>query len=98
MDIDLYRTFLAIADSRSFTAAARQVGRTQSAMSQQVRRLEDSLGHPLFERGPGMVNLTEYGKTLISYARTITETHQAAVSVFRREEFRGVAVMGVADA
>ena len=98
MDIELYRTFLAIADSRSFTIAARHVGRTQSAVSQQVRRLEEALGHPLFDRGPGTVNLTEYGKTLISYARAITDNHARAVASFRREAFRGVVVIGVADA
>lgn len=98
MDIDLYRTFLAVTDTGSFTEAARQVGRTQSAVSQQVKRLEAALGHPLFERLAGSVELTEYGKSLIGYARIIVDTHSEAVSAFRRTDFEGIVVVGVADA
>jgi DNA-binding transcriptional LysR family regulator len=98
MDIDLYKTFLAITETGRFTEAARQVGRTQSAVSQQVKRLESALGHPLFVRLAGSVELTEYGKTLISYARAIVDTHSEAVSVFRRTDFEGIVVIGVADA
>ncbi|MFN0114085.1 MAG: LysR family transcriptional regulator [Paracoccaceae bacterium] len=98
MDIDLYRTFLAIADSGSFTGAARQVGRTQSAVSQQVRRLEEALGKPLFERSASPVSLTEYGKSLIGPARRTVETHGEAMASFRRTGFGGTVVVGVADA
>jgi DNA-binding transcriptional LysR family regulator len=98
MDIELYRTFLAISDTRSFTAAAREVGRTQSAVSQQVKRLETSLGHLLFERGPATVNLTEYGKSLLRPARTIVATHAEALAAFKRTSFGGIVVVGVADA
>lgn len=98
MDIDLYRTFLAISETGSFTMAARAVGRTQSAVSQQIRRLEESLGQPLFERTSGSVNLTEYGKSLLRPARTIVETHAEAIATFRRTEFQGIVVIGVADA
>jgi DNA-binding transcriptional LysR family regulator len=98
MDIDLYRTFLAIADTGSFTLAAGQVGRTQSAVSQQVRRLEEALGRPLFERGHAATTLTEYGKSLLRPARTIVATHDAALGSFRRREFEGIVVVGVADA
>ena len=64
MDIDLLRTFVAICDTGSFTAAARHVGRTQSAVSLQVRRLEQSLGRPLFQRGAHGTELTEHGALL----------------------------------
>ena len=50
MDTDLIRTFEAIRETGSFTAAARQVGRTQSAVSLQMKRLEDQIGRPLFIR------------------------------------------------
>jgi molybdate transport repressor ModE-like protein len=98
MDIELYRTFLAISDSGSFTAAARQVGRTQSAVSQQVRRLEETLGHPLFERQGGAIDLTEYGKSLTLLARDIVDTHSEVLSTFKRTSYEGIVVVGVADA
>jgi DNA-binding transcriptional LysR family regulator len=98
MDIELYKTFLAISDAGSFTAAAHHVGRTQSAVSQQVKRLEEALGHPLFERHAGTVELTEYGKTLTALARDIVDTHSEVLSTFKRTRFEGLVVIGVADA
>ncbi|NIQ98426.1 MAG: LysR family transcriptional regulator, partial [Desulfuromonadales bacterium] len=50
LSIDLLKTFLAIIDSGSFTNAAEMVYRTQSAISMQVKRLEENVGQPLFER------------------------------------------------
>jgi DNA-binding transcriptional LysR family regulator len=98
MDIELYRTFLAICDSKSFTLAAQQVNRTQSAVSQQVKRLEEMLGHPLFERSASHVDVTQFGKALISHARTIVATQADVVQTFRRQNFAGTFVVGVADA
>jgi DNA-binding transcriptional LysR family regulator len=98
MDIELYRTFLAITDLRSFTAAAQHVGRTQSAVSQQMKRLEETLGHPLFERRSGAVDLTEYGKSLIGYARNIVDTQGEVIRSFKRAHFGGLVVIGIADA
>jgi DNA-binding transcriptional LysR family regulator len=98
MDIELYRTFLAIYDTGSFTAAAKQSGHTQSAVSQQVKRLEDSLGHPLFERGAGAIDLTEYGKSLLGFARNIVETHAEVLSTFKGTRFDGTVTVGIADA
>jgi DNA-binding transcriptional LysR family regulator len=97
MDIELYKTFLAIYDTGSFTAAARQVSRTQSAVSQQVKRLEDTLGQPLFERASGSVELTEYGKSLLGFARRIADTHSEALASFKRGTFQGHIVVGIPD-
>lgn len=97
MDIELYKTFLAINDTGAFTAAARQVGRTQSAVSQQVRRLEETLGQPLFDRDSNGVELTEYGKSLLGYARSIVETHAEALAAFSRGAFQGLIVVGIPD-
>ena len=52
LDSDLMRSFLALADTGSVTAAADRLGRTQSAVSMQLRRLEETLGQPLFARLP----------------------------------------------
>lgn len=98
MDIELYRTFLAICDSKSFTLAAQQVNRTQSAVSQQVKRLEDMLGQPLFERSANHVDVTQFGKALISHARSIVETQTDILQTFKRVNFAGTFVVGVADA
>lgn len=78
LDIDLLRTFLAIADSGNFSRAAERVNRTPSAVSLQVRRLEDAAGRQLFRRSTREVALTEDGEILIGYARRILELHDAA--------------------
>ena len=62
LDSDLIRSFLAVADSGSVTAAAGRLLRTQSAVSLQVKRLEESLGQPLFDRRARGVVLTPRGE------------------------------------
>ena len=72
LDPDLLRSFVLIAEGRSFTDAAALVGRTQSAVSMQVKRLEDALGQPLLSRGKGgAVELTPHGRYLLDHARQI---------------------------
>ena len=65
LDSDLMHSFLAVADSGSVTAAAGRLHRTQSAVSLQVKRLEESLGQPLFERQARGVVLTPRGEQLV---------------------------------
>jgi DNA-binding transcriptional LysR family regulator len=69
LDIDLLRSFVLIADGGSFTRAAERVGRTQSAISLQVQRLESIVGHRLFIRGKDGVRLTPQGQYLLDRAR-----------------------------
>ena len=71
LDGDLLRTFLAVADSGNFTHAAVRVGRTQSAVSMQIKRLEESVDAVLFERGARGVTLTDKGSQLLGNARRI---------------------------
>lgn len=71
LDSDLLRTFVAVAEAGNFTKAADQVRRTQSAVSMQIKRLEDMVGDMLFERGPRGVSLTRKGQELITNARRI---------------------------
>jgi DNA-binding transcriptional LysR family regulator len=97
MDIDLIRTFVAICDTHSFTAAARHVGRTQSAVSLQIRRLEESLGRPLFERGAARVALTEHGRLLLPHARAILQKVNDAQHIFDRGTVEGVVVLGLPE-
>ena len=71
LDSDLLRTFVAVADTANFTRAAHAVGRTQSAVSMQMKRLEEMVGSALFERGPRGVTLTRRGNELLSNARRV---------------------------
>ncbi|MER9275848.1 LysR substrate-binding domain-containing protein [Mesorhizobium sp. M0522] len=68
---DLLRTFVAVADTGNFTKAAERAGRTQSAVSMQMKRLEGMIGDSLFERGSRGVALTQRGGELIANARRI---------------------------
>lgn len=72
-DLDLLRTFVAVVDAGGFTRAAERVHRSQSTVSQQIRRLEQDLGHRLLDRdrtGAAAV-LTDEGELLIGYARRL---------------------------
>jgi DNA-binding transcriptional LysR family regulator len=71
LDSDLLRTFVAVAETGNFTRAAAQVNRTQSAVSMQIKRLEDMVGDMLFARGSRGVGLTARGTELLSNARRI---------------------------
>jgi DNA-binding transcriptional LysR family regulator len=71
MEIDELKVFLAVADSRSFTKAAAMTYRTQSAVSQAIRRLEEDLGERLFDRSVKDGQLTEAGVLLAEHARQI---------------------------
>ena len=76
IDTDVLRTFVAIADQGGFTRAGEQVNRTQSAVSMQMKRLEeDVLQRQLFQRDGRQVRLTAEGQVLLGYARRILKLH-----------------------
>src|SRR5215472_8111381 len=97
IDIDQLRTFIAIAETGSFTKAAEFVHKTQSAVSMQMKRLEERLDRPIFTRDGRASKLTEDGERLLDYARRIVKLNVEAlatvtncdgkrpVEVFRRE-------------
>lgn len=97
MDIDLLKSFIAICETGSFTQAARQVGRTQSAVSLQVRRLEDLLGRPLLLRSSASVELTEHGELFLGYAKDIMASYEGALAAFNRGSVAGVVVLGLSE-
>lgn len=70
-DLEVLKSFVAIADCGTFTAAAAQLHRTPAALSMQIKSLETRLGHTLFVRGPRAVRLTAHGETLLSHARRL---------------------------
>src|SRR5260370_23563203 len=72
-------TFARAAELSSFTAAARELGMTQAAVSQRIQMLEQSLGVPLFARQAGHVLLTDAGRRLYEFAMRILELHREAL-------------------
>ena len=84
IDAELLRSFVAIADYGGFTRAADAVNRTQSAISMQMKRLEeDVLQRALFEREGRQVRLTAEGQVLLGYARRILKLHGEVLTTFR---------------
>jgi DNA-binding transcriptional LysR family regulator len=85
MDVEIghLRCFLAVAEQRHFTRAARELGLAQPSVSAQVRRLETELGNELFHRMKGNVTLTPAGEALLPYARRILADVDAASSELR---------------
>jgi DNA-binding transcriptional LysR family regulator len=79
-DIDALRTMVAGVDAGSFARAATQLGRSQSAVSMQLKRLEEQAGHALFERKGRGLALTGAGDSLLVYARQIVELHDEAAA------------------
>ncbi|MFF5932833.1 LysR substrate-binding domain-containing protein [Streptomyces sp. NPDC012508] len=91
------RTFLAVAQTLSFTQAARRLGVRQSTVSQHVRRLEDATGRPLFTRDTHSVELTEDGEAMLGFARTILRAHERAAAYFTGTRLRGRLRFGASE-
>lgn len=91
---ELLRTFVKAIDLGSFTRAGDAVGRTQSAISLQVRRLEEMLDAQLFVRGTHRVKLTDEGTILAGYARRILALNDEAVSSLHRPKVAGSVRLG----
>lgn len=96
MDLFLLRVFLMVASERSFSRAAAKLFRTQSAVSQAIRRLESSLGEPLFDRRSKEASLTEAGCVLKDYAERVLRLADEAERAVKdlRELKRGRVVLG----
>lgn len=97
IDPDLLRSFVLIAEGGSFTRAANAVGRTQSAVSMQIRRLEETLGQPLLLRGPRGVETTPHGAWLLDRARRLLAMHDEIVTTFRTPAVSGTVRLGTPD-
>jgi DNA-binding transcriptional LysR family regulator len=97
LDVDQLRTFVAISDAGSFTRAAEMVHKTQSAVSMQMKRLEERLGKELFARDGRQSRLTEEGERLLDYARRIVRLNLEAIAAFNEAELAGHVRLGVPD-
>src|SRR5438105_15377186 len=97
LDVDQLRTFLAIVETGSFTRAAEIVHKTQSAVSMQMKRLEERLEHPIFVRDGRASKLTEEGERLLDYARRIIKLNVEALAAFSDAALTGRVRLGVPD-
>jgi len=97
LDLDQLQSFCAIADCGSFTEAARRVNKTQSAVSMQIKRLEERLGHALLSRDGRSVSLTQHGEALYSRARKMLKINAEVMDLFDDQEMAGAIRFGVPD-
>ena len=97
LDLDQMHTFVAIADTGSFTRAADEVHRTQSAVSMQMRRLEERIGKPLFEKEGRSNKLSEEGERLLSYARRLIHLNRETLAAFDDRRLEGTIRIGTPD-
>lgn len=96
-DTQLLKSFIAIADTGNFTQAADKVGRTQSALSLQIKKLEAALGCSLFERDSRNVKLTGQGEIFLGYAQRIIELQWEVYSRLREPDIQGEIRLGTPE-
>lgn len=97
LDMDVLRSFVALADHGSLKAAAERVGRTQAALSLQMRKLEAQAEEPLFRTDSRKLVLTEAGDVLLSYARRILALNDEAQHALRRSQVSGEVRFGASQ-
>jgi DNA-binding transcriptional LysR family regulator len=97
LDLELLRSFVSVVDSGGFTRAGERVHRTQSTVSQQIKRLEDDLGQPLLNRTAKDVTPTEAGERLLSYARRLLSLAEEARDVMARPGHEGAVRLGIPE-
>src|ERR1700716_1739236 len=97
LDLELLRSFVSVVDSGGFTRAGERVHRTQSTVSQQIKRLEDDVGQPLLNRNAKDVTPTEAGERLLSYARRLLSLAEEARDVLARPGNEGAVRLGIPE-
>lgn len=97
LELDLLKTLVAIAETGNFSAAAEVVHRTPSAVSMQVKRMEDLLGRPVFARDSRSVSLTADGEVLLTHARRLLALNREMVSRFIMPDVSGEVRLGAGD-
>ena len=96
-DLELLRSFVSVVDSGGFTRAGERVHRTQSTVSQQIKRLEDDVGQPLLNRTGKDVTPTEVGERLLSYARRLLSLAEEARDVVGGPSKEGAVRLGIPE-
>jgi DNA-binding transcriptional LysR family regulator len=95
LDITALRSFVAVAESGGVTKAAHQLNLTQSAVSMQLKRLEESMGLDLIDRSGRKIGLTAQGELLLSYARRLISLNDEAWSRLTAQDYEGEIIFGV---
>lgn len=97
LDPGQLETFVALAQTRSFTRAAQRRGIRQPTVSQHIRKLEESVGRQLVVRDTHTVELTVDGEAMIGFARAILAAHEQATTYFRGDRPKGRLRLGMSD-
>lgn len=97
LDIDLLRCFVTVVEVGGFTAAAKTLLRTQSAVSVQIKRLEETIGHKLFERNKRNPILTDQGEMLLGYANRMLKLNDETVLRLTETEIEGTLRLGIVE-
>ncbi|MDI9778761.1 MULTISPECIES: LysR substrate-binding domain-containing protein [Pseudomonas] len=94
LDLDLLRTFVAIADHTSFAEAGRHLGRTQASVTQHMQRLEQQVGVALLRKQGRQKSLTDAGRQLLRHARQMLALNDEALAGLRHDSLSGVLRIG----
>jgi DNA-binding transcriptional LysR family regulator len=97
LDIDLLRGFSVVAETGALSRAAERIGRSQAAVSMQMKRLEETVGQPLFNRTGRGVFLTVHGERLLAHARRILRAHDDALAELSGRSLSGTLRFGCPD-
>ena len=97
LESDLLRTFVAIAETKNFTRASEIVSRTQSAVSIQMKKLEEIVNEKLFDRGPRGVALTPSGEHLVKDAKRILSLLDQAATSLQQDPLKGTVRIGIPE-
>ena len=95
LNVEAVRCFLAIVERGGVSAAAERVGRSPGAVSMQLKKLEETVGSVLFERGAKGMSLTTQGERLVGYARRFLSAHAEALDAFRHPDLQGELKIGL---
>lgn len=97
LDLELLRSFVSVVEAGGFTRASERVHRTQSTVSQQIKRLEEDVGQVLLHRDGKDVRPTEAGERLLSYARRLLTLAEEARDVLREPDGGGAIRLGIPE-
>lgn len=97
LDLELLRSFVSVVEAGGFTRASERVHRTQSTVSQQIKRLEEDVGQVLLHRDGKDVRPTEAGERLLSYARRLLTLAEEARDVLREPDGDGAIRLGIPE-
>ncbi len=97
LELELLRTLVAIAETGNFSAAAESVYRTPSAVSMQVKKIEEIVGRPVFTRDSRSVNVTPEGELLLEHGRRLLNMNQEMMQRFMAPDVAGVVRLGATD-